>query len=110
MKRQAGDLFRSTSGKLDPKRRENAFELYGLDFMIDTDYKVWLIEANTNPCLECSGPLLSKLIPELIDNLFKLVVDPLFPPPPFYTSRKFVYENLANKFQLIYDPTTLDLP
>ena len=39
--------------------------------MIDEDYKPWLIEINTNPCLELSCPLLSKLIPPIIENTFK---------------------------------------
>jgi len=38
-------------------------ELYGLDFMIDESYRVWLIEANTNPSIEVCCPLLSRLIP-----------------------------------------------
>ena len=36
--------------------------------MIDQDFKLWLIEANTNPCLEISSKLLLKLIPQMIDN------------------------------------------
>ena len=35
------------------------FELFGYDFLIDEDFRVWLIEVNTNPCLEESSPLLS---------------------------------------------------
>jgi hypothetical protein len=31
--------------------------------MIDEDLKPWLIEVNTNPCLELSGSLLTRLIP-----------------------------------------------
>jgi len=32
--------------------------VFGLDFMIDEDFKVWLIEVNTNPCLELSCGIL----------------------------------------------------
>ncbi len=40
--------------------------------MIDSNFKVWLIEANTNPDIstDCSI-LLARLIPGLIDNIFK---------------------------------------
>jgi hypothetical protein len=31
--------------------------------MIDEDFKLYLIECNTNPCLELSAPLLGKLLP-----------------------------------------------
>lgn len=37
----------------------NQFELFGYDFMIDDDMNVYLIEVNTNPCLDTSPcPLL----------------------------------------------------
>jgi len=39
--------------------------------MIDLDFKVWLIEWNTNPCLELSSPLLMRLIPSMIENAFR---------------------------------------
>jgi len=35
--------------------------------MIDEDYKLYLIEVNTNPCFEYSCTLLSRLIPNLIE-------------------------------------------
>jgi tubulin--tyrosine ligase len=41
----------STSLFLDAEKHQNNFEIFGLDFMIDEDFKVWLIEVNTNPCL-----------------------------------------------------------
>lgn len=89
---------------MDPRKKENCFELFGLDFMVDEDVNVWLIECNTNPCLECSGPILSKLIPQLINDVFKLVLDPLYPPPPFYYGgKKFVNDNFDNRFELIYE-------
>jgi tubulin polyglutamylase TTLL1 len=58
------ESFRSVSYcKIDPHRRVNSFEIFGFDFMIDDDFKVFLIEANTNPCLETGSPLLARIIP-----------------------------------------------
>ena len=48
--------------------------------MLDEAMNVWLIEANTNPCLEESSKLLSVLLPRLIDDLLKLTLDVVFPP------------------------------
>jgi len=60
--------------------RKYCFEIYGYDFMIDEDLKPWLIEVNTNPCLEESSALLKQLIPRLLDDAFKLTLDVLYPP------------------------------
>ena len=40
-----------------------------------------LIEANSNPCLDNGGKILSKLIHDLVDNVFMTALDPIFPPP-----------------------------
>ena len=56
---------------LDPDRLENNFEIFGLDFMIDNDLKLWLIEVNSNPCLELSCPLLAQIIPNLVENVLQ---------------------------------------
>ena len=37
-----------------------------------------LIEANTNPCLEEPNALLKMLIPRMLDDMLKIVLDPLF--------------------------------
>jgi hypothetical protein len=29
-----------------PKHRNNSFELFGFDIMVDDDFKVWLVEVN----------------------------------------------------------------
>ena len=31
--------------------------------MIDENFRVWLIEINTNPCLELGCPVLNRIIP-----------------------------------------------
>jgi len=45
------DIFRAVHGRLDPHGRHHCFEVFGLDFMIDDEFKPYLIEVNTNPCL-----------------------------------------------------------
>jgi len=40
---------------IDPSKRKNCFELFGFDFIIDEDMNIWLIEVNTNPCIEESS-------------------------------------------------------
>ena len=65
---------------MDPNQYIYTFELYGLDFMIDENYKPWLIEVNNNPCLETSCLLLNRIIPSVVENVLRIAVDPMFPP------------------------------
>ena len=45
--------------------------------MIDEDVNVYFIEVNTNPCLDTSPcPLLNRLITQVLDQTFKITVDP----------------------------------
>ena len=80
------DTFRATHRVIAPSRNmeHHSFEIFGYDFMVDEDFKVYLIEVNTNPCLETQGcPLLQRLIPDMVDSGMRLTVDPLYPPPSF---------------------------
>jgi D-alanine-D-alanine ligase-like ATP-grasp enzyme len=43
--------MKACSGGIDPEKLVNNFEVFGMDFMVDANYNVWLIEVNTNPCL-----------------------------------------------------------
>jgi hypothetical protein len=54
--------------------------------MLDENAKLWLIEVNTNPCIEESSPLLVTLLPRMLgiwkiilDDAFKLTLDKMFP-------------------------------
>jgi len=40
--------------------------------------EAWLIEINTNPCLEESSPLLQLLLPRMMNDALKLTVDLVF--------------------------------
>jgi tubulin monoglycylase TTLL3/8 len=97
--------MRATWSKIDPLKRINTFEVLGLDFMISDDFKVYLIEVNTNPCLELSSPLLARLIPTMLDNAFRIVIDPMYPPPEGYSLQKKVISEIApeNRFWLVFD-------
>jgi hypothetical protein len=57
--------------------------------MIDSDFKVVLIEVNTNPSLSTPCPLLGKIINNLIDATFRLTIDPIFLPPDTTKKGKF---------------------
>jgi len=49
MKEIAKLSLQSVYKQMDPNRLENTFEIFGLDFMIDENNKLILIEINTNP-------------------------------------------------------------
>jgi tubulin polyglutamylase TTLL1/tubulin monoglycylase TTLL3/8 len=66
MKQIAVDLILSTAGRLNPKRREYTFEIFGLDYMLDDRLNPFLIEANSNPCIEVDGNVLSRVIPAML--------------------------------------------
>ena len=66
--------------KINPNRRKQCFELFGFDFFIDIDYNVWLIEVNTNPCIEESSKILVRLLPRMLDDLFKITIDQIYQP------------------------------
>lgn len=51
--------------------KTNCFELYGIDFMIDCEFRPYLIEFNTNPCIETGCPVLAQVIGTVLDNIFK---------------------------------------
>lgn len=43
------DTFLAVKYKVNPNHRKGHFELFGYDFMVDEDFRVWLIEVNSNP-------------------------------------------------------------
>ena len=64
--------------KINIMERKNCFEIYGYDFILDTNYTPFLLEINTNPGLEESSPLIKMLVPRMIDDAFRLTIDRMF--------------------------------
>jgi hypothetical protein len=62
------DTFQAVFTKMDMERRMCSLELYGYDFMIDEDFKIYLIEVNANPALDLPNPHLARMIPNVIEN------------------------------------------
>ena len=73
--------------------------------MIDNEMQAWLIEINTNPCLELSSGLLSRIIPALLDNTLRIAVDPIFGSCNWNKSKQLLQGNslFNNKYELIFD-------
>ena len=71
--------FSAVRKTIDPNRRRFCFELFGYDFILDEDFNMWLIEVNTNPCLEESSKLLKTLLPRMLEDMFKLTIDQVYP-------------------------------
>lgn len=98
------DTFMASYEIIDPNRKLHCFELLGYDFMIDQDFKVWLIEVNTNPCLELSCSYLSRLIPSVLDNTFRVTIDQVFAPAIDQKKMQSWISDavVTNKFELIF--------
>ncbi len=50
----------------------------GYDFLIDEDFRVWLIEVNTNPYFGVVNQAMPSFIDNLVDDTFKLTLDKVF--------------------------------
>lgn len=107
MKKMGTDAARSVYTKISPKNQLHNFEIFGLDFMIDKNFRPWLIEINTNPCLDCVCPLLDRIIPYMVEQSFKLTLDVVYPPPAHYPNTCKHFAPMVNlehfKYELIFD-------
>jgi hypothetical protein len=80
MKDMMIDSFLAVKNELNPSKRRNCFELLGYDFMIDEDFRVWLIEINTNPYLGLPNIFIEELLPKMLNDLCEIVLDPYIKP------------------------------
>ena len=67
--------------ELQRTKIHRSFELLGYDYMVDNEFRITLIEINSNPCLEFVCPLLSDIISSLLENVVIVALDTQLPPP-----------------------------
>ncbi|XP_032903684.1 protein polyglycylase TTLL10-like [Amblyraja radiata] len=65
--------FSAAKGKLECKL--GYFDLLGCDFIIDYNFKVWLLEVNANPSLQRHCAVLRVVIPEVVYEALELVLE-----------------------------------
>lgn len=71
------DLFMAaTNDKMNFQAIPNAFEIFGLDFLVDNHYNVKLLECNSYPDFKQTGDDLKDLIDELFDGVAKQAICP----------------------------------
>ena len=71
---------RSVADKINKNKRNFQFEIFGYDFMLDSDFNLFLIEINTNPGLEESSPWIKIIVPRMLDDALRLTIDKIFDP------------------------------
>lgn len=77
--------------------RENSHEMFGYDFMVDTNLNVWLIEVNSSPSMEHSTHVTEKLVKSILTQVPHLVFN-------CENGQKFddPVSQKCGKFELIY--------
>lgn len=66
---------------------KNRFELYGCDFILDKEFKPWLIEINSCPDLNHTTHVTAKICPAVVSDIIKVVID--YPGNPKSPTGKF---------------------
>ena len=70
--------FKSVGKKLLRVSPVLCFEIFGYDFILDNDFKPWILEINNNPGLGISSPVIEKLVPRMFDDALRLTIDKIF--------------------------------
>nr|XP_056721490.1 inactive polyglycylase TTLL10 [Euleptes europaea] len=65
--------FLAVKSKLECKL--GYFDLIGCDFLIDEDFKVWLLEMNANPALHTNCSALKNIIPTVVNETLDLAIE-----------------------------------
>ena len=74
------DSVLSVKDTMNPLHKKNCFEIFGYDFLIDEDFRVWLLEVNSNPYLGILNDFIENLMPRMMNELLQKTVDLIYPP------------------------------
>ena len=55
------------------ENRPNSFELFGFDFVVDKDLKLWLIEVNMSPACSERQPWLKEMLNDMADGVTNMI-------------------------------------
>ncbi len=69
----SGETVMSQATKKLSCHRNNCFELFGFDILIDSELRPWLMEINLTPSLACESPLDFQIKSNLIADMLTLV-------------------------------------
>lgn len=93
------DTFLAVKDQVNPSHRQNHFELFGFDFMIDEDFRVWLIESNSNPYIGQPNAWTKKFVPKMVDEMLQIVLDPIYTPNDSYYEK---HRGKERGYEIIY--------
>ncbi|XP_063143582.1 protein polyglycylase TTLL10 isoform X4 [Rattus norvegicus] len=96
--------FLAVKSKLECKL--GYFDLIGCDFLIDENFKVWLLEMNSNPALHTNCEVLKEVIPGVVMETLDLALETC---QKSLHSQKMLPLQSQRRFVLLYNGETTDL-
>ncbi|XP_029395806.1 inactive polyglycylase TTLL10 isoform X3 [Mus pahari] len=96
--------FLAVKSKLECKL--GYFDLIGCDFLIDENFKVWLLEMNANPALHTNCEVLKAVIPGVVMETLDLALETC---QKSLHSQKMLPLLSQRRFVLLYNGETMDL-
>jgi len=66
-------VLSAIKGKIDD--RMGVFDFLGLDFLVDEDFNVWLLEVNVNPALHTNSEVLERVITPKVARTMDIVLE-----------------------------------
>ena len=69
----SGEHYVNASVKKYNLHRNNCFEVFGYDVILDSELKPWLLEVNLSPSLACESPLDLTIKSTLLADTFNMI-------------------------------------